>query len=267
MSKLCFRNIHKVVILAGGFGTRISEESQYKPKPMIEIGGIPIILHIMRYYARYGFKDFIVCAGYKQEKIKEYFNNFFLYNSKQITFSKDEVRSVQSDEYDDWNVTVVDTGVGTLTGGRLKQVKDLIPDSEKFLMTYGDGLSDVDIGKLILFDERNQDALVTITGILPESRYGVLDIGKDGKVSSFREKSAADSKDWINGGFMVIDKKALDYIDGDEMFENSPLQKIASDGKLYCYKHYGKWQCMDTLRDKEKLEQEWANRPFWRNNG
>lgn len=254
----------QVVILAGGFGTRISEESQYKPKPMIEIGGIPMITHIMKWYAKYGYNDFIICAGYKQEKIKEYFSNFAINTAKSVTFPAYgfEPRLDGIDRiYEKFNIQIVDTGVGTLTGGRLKQIEPYIK-GDSFFMTYGDGLSDVDIYKL-----RQQHiaskAKVTLMGILPESRYGSLEIDDNNQVLSFREKSKMDSN-WINGGFMVLEKSALGFIAGDEMFEHEPLQRLFADGSLYCYKHFGKWACMDTLRDKERLEAEWATgKAFW----
>lgn len=268
----------QVVILAGGFGTRISEESQYKPKPMIEIGGMPIIIHIMKWYAKYGYNDFIICAGYKQEKIKEYFSNFAINTAKSVTFpaygdnSKSAMDTFSRFGYnpklegvdhifEKFNIQVVDTGVGTLTGGRLKQIAPYI-NGDRFLMTYGDGLCDVDINKL--YEQHiNSNAKVTLTGILPESRYGTLELNEANQVLSFREKSKMDSN-WINGGFMVIEKSSLDYIEGDVMFEHEPLQKLFTDGNLYCYKHSGNWACMDTLRDKERLDAEWATgKAFW----
>jgi len=243
----------KVVLLAGGFGTRISEESQYKPKPMIEIGGKPILWHIMKWYSKFGHNDFIICCGYKQEVIKNYFANYYLYNSDvTFDFSKNGEITVHSDHTENWKVTVVDTGLNTLTGGRLKRIGKFLNHDEPFLMTYGDGVGDVDINAVIDFHNRS-NTLATLTGVLPEGRFGVMDI-KDNKILSFREKSKTDMG-WINGGFMVLNPKVLDYITGDEiMFEREPLESLASDGQLSCYKHYGFWQCMDTLRDKEKLD-------------
>lgn len=257
----------KVVILAGGFGTRITEESQYKPKPMIEIGGIPILVHIMEYYASFGHKDFIICAGYKQEKIKEYFLNSDVYDAKAVQYYNGRVMPRGTSAHSDWNVTVVDTGVGTLTGGRLKKIEEYLNPNEPFFMTYGDGLSNVDLDELLDFHYTHQmEGAVTMTGIKPDSRYGVLDIEGD-KVKAFREKSQQDA-DWINGGFMVIEPTALSAIVGDVMFEGEPLEAIAKAGLLYCYKHTGKWQCMDTLRDKQKLEAEYeTGHPFWEMNG
>ena len=243
----------KVVLLAGGFGTRISEESQYKPKPMIEIGGKPILWHIMKWYSKFGHNDFIICCGYKQEVIKNYFANYYLYNSDvTFDFSNNGEITVHSDHTENWKVTVVDTGLNTLTGGRLKRIGKFLNHDEPFLMTYGDGVGDVDINAVIDFHNRS-NTLATLTGVLPEGRFGVMDI-KDNKILSFREKSKTDMG-WINGGFMVLNPKVLDYITGDEiMFEREPLESLASDGQLSCYKHYGFWQCMDTLRDKEKLD-------------
>lgn len=248
----------RVVLLAGGFGTRISEESQYKPKPMIEIGGMPILWHIMKYYSSYGFNEFVICAGYKQEYIKEWFSNYFIHTSDiTFDFTQDNQTIIHNKHSEPWKVTVVDTGLNTMTGGRIKRVLDYI-DEESFFMTYGDGVSDVDLG-MLLNTHQNNDSLVTMTAIQVESRYGCIDITDDGHVDSFREKSQSDGS-WINGGFMVIDKAALDYVSDDsEMFERAPMEKIATAGKLSCYKHDGFWQCMDTLRDKQKLEGLWES--------
>lgn len=252
----------RVVILAGGYGTRITEESQYKPKPMVEIGGKPILVHVMEYYASYGHTDFVICAGYKQERIKEYFLNADVYSARAVQYYNGRVMPQYSSDHRNWNVTVVDTGVGTLTGGRLERIGQYLDQSEPFLMTYGDGLSNVDLDALVAFHKSNP-ALVTMTGIRPDSRYGVLTISDQGRVESFREKSKEDV-DWVNGGFMVIEPGALSYIQGDEMFEGAPLERIAAAGGLFCYKHAGKWQCMDTLRDKQGLEAEFATgHPFW----
>lgn len=243
----------KVVILAGGFGTRISEESQFKPKPMIEIGGKPILWHIMKWYSKFGHNEFIVCGGYKQEVIKNYFANYNLYNSDvTFDFSNNGKITVLCDNSEDWKVTVVDTGLNTMTGGRIKRVAKYLNPNESFLMTYGDGVADVNINECIEFHEKNK-TLVTLTGVLPEGRFGVMDIN-DNKIESFREKSKMDMG-WINGGFMVLEPKVLKYISGDDMpFEKDPLETLAAEGQLSCYKHKGFWQCMDTLRDKEKLE-------------
>ena len=243
----------KVVILAGGFGTRISEESQFKPKPMIEIGGKPILWHIMKWYSKFGHNEFIICGGYKQEVIKNYFANYYLYNSDvTFDFSNNGKVTVHSDHTEDWKVTVVDTGLNTLTGGRIKRIGKYLNPDESFLMTYGDGVSDVDINACIDFHNKSK-TIATLTGVLPEGRFGVMDIKGD-KIDSFREKSKTDMG-WINGGFMVLEPKVLDCINGDSTpFEREPLESLAAEGQLSCFKHYGFWQCMDTLRDKEKLE-------------
>lgn len=248
----------KVVILAGGLGTRITEESHLRPKPMIEIGEEPILWHIMKIYSYYGFNEFVICAGYKQHIIKEWFANYFLHNSD-ITFDftkgSNEMQ-VHNHVAEPWKVTIVDTGLNTLTGGRIKRVKKYI-GNEKFMMTYGDGVSDVDIRKVLAFHEE-QGGICTLTAVQPEGRFGVLDI-EESKIRSFREKSKSDMG-WINAGFMVLEPQIFDYIDGDEtVFEQKPLEKLALNEELNCYKHDGFWQCMDTMRDKEKLETLWIN--------
>ncbi len=242
----------KAVILAGGFGTRISEESHLKPKPMVEVGGMPILWHIMKWYSKFGINEFIICAGYKQNVIKEFFANYYLHKAD-VTFDFEHGGKIitHADHSEKWHVTVVDTGLNTLTGGRIKRVKDYI-GGEPFLMTYGDGVSDVDVNAVIEF-HRAHGHLATLTGVQPEGRFGVMDMEGD-SILSFREKSKEDMG-WINGGFMVLEPKVLDYIDGDNiMFEREPLERLANDGQLDCYKHEGFWQCMDTLRDKERLE-------------
>lgn len=254
----------KAVILAGGFGTRISEESHLRPKPMIEIGGKPILWHVMKHYFSYGVKDFIILAGYKQQIIKEYFSNYFLHTSD-ITFdfsSRDQVQIVHKRNAEDWRVTIVDTGLNTMTGGRVKRVKDYLADDEPFFLTYGDGVSDVDLNALLEFHRRH-GKIATITGIRPEGRFGMLDMDSDA-IRSFREKSASDTG-WINGGFMVMNPAVLDYIEGDEtVLERTPLETLANRGELMCYRHEGFWKCMDTLRDKEALEAKWkaGNAPW-----
>lgn len=242
----------KVVLLAGGFGTRISEESYMKPKPMIEIGGMPILWHIMKWYSRFGLNEFVICAGYKQHIIKEWFANYFIHTSDvTFDFMSDNQLIVHKKHVELWKVTVVDTGLNTMTGGRIKRVQDYV-GNETFMMTYGDGLSDVDIQKLLDF-HRLQGNKLTLTGVRPEGRFGVMDIDGN-KIRSFREKSTQDSG-WINGGFMVMEPSVFDYIKDDTtVFERDPLEKLADEGEMVCYKHYGFWQCMDTLRDKEKLE-------------
>lgn len=246
----------KVVLLAGGLGTRISEESQYKPKPMVEIGGMPILWHIMKEYSYYGHNDFIVCAGYRQEVIKEWFANYFIHHSDiTFDFTVGNKVIVHREHSEPWKVTVVDTGLNTYTGGRLKRIKNYIGD-ETFMMTYGDGVCDVDINKLIE-QHKKEGRLGTLTAVLPEGRFGVMDM--DGsQIKSFREKSKTDMG-WINGGYMVLEPEVLDYIDGDTtIFEREPLEELAERNQLISYKHFGFWQCMDTMRDKQKLEELWS---------
>ena len=255
----------KVIILAGGFGTRISEESHLKPKPMIEIGGMPIIWHIMKLYFHYGFNDFVICAGYKQYVIKEYFSNYFLHKSD-ITYDFTDGKHnmvIHNNFAEPWKVTVVDTGLNTMTGGRIKRVKKYI-GNEPFMVTYGDGVSDVNVKKLIEF-HNSHGKLMTLTGVKPEGRFGVMDFSDDNYVRSFREKSKADSG-WINGGFLVCNPEVIDYINDDTiMLEREPMEKLATEGQLMCYKHYGFWQCMDTMRDKEKLDMLWSkNEAPWK---
>lgn len=254
----------KAVILAGGFGTRISEESQFKPKPMIEIGGMPILWHIMKLYSHYGVNEFIICAGYKQHVIKEWFADYFLHTSDiTFDFTQDDKIIVHNKRAENWKVTVVDTGLHTMTGGRLKRVRNFIGD-EPFFMTYGDGVSDIDINSLLEY-HKNHGKLATMSAIKPESRFGVLDLSSDNEVKAFREKSETDSG-WINAGFMVLDPKVLDYVKDDTiMFEREPLEQLAKDRQIMCWKHNGFWQCMDTLRDKEKLEMLWnSNKAPWK---
>lgn len=247
----------KVVILAGGFGTRISEESHLKPKPMIEIGEMPILWHIMKQYSHFGFNDFVICAGYKQSVIKEWFANYFIYTSD-ITFDfvKGNEIIVHNRHSEPWKVTIVDTGINTMTGGRIKRIKEYV-NNETFFLTYGDGVSDVDLNNLLDFHKKN-GKLATITVVQPEGRFGYIETKND-QVLSFREKSHADTG-WINAGFMVLEPGVIDFIYGDaSVFEREPMELIANKGQMVCYKHYGFWQCMDTLRDKEKLERIWAS--------
>lgn len=252
----------KVVILAGGFGTRISEESYLKPKPMIEIGELPIIVHIMKIYASQGFNDFIICAGYKQRIIKDYFANYFLYNND-VTFDmQSNKRIVHNTSNDNWKVTVVDTGLTTQTGGRIKRVQKYI-GNETFLLTYGDAVGDIDIVKL-LESHTNSRKVATMSVYNFGQSKGVIDLRKDGTVNAFREKSDYDG-DLINIGFMVLEPEIFNYIDGDDVsFEKTPLNELAKKGKLNAYVHKGFWQCMDTLREKEKLEALWntGNAPW-----
>lgn len=254
----------KVVILAGGYGTRISEESHLKPKPMIEIGGKPILWHIMKHFSAYGHNQFIICAGYKQYYIKEFFANYFLHNSD-VTFdfsSKDSI-TVHSNYSEPWKVTVVDTGLDTMTGGRLKKVKNYIND-ETFFLTYGDGVSNVDLNELLTF-HLSKKKLLTMTSIQPEGRFGILDIDNNDVVKSFREKSKEDVG-WINGGYMVVEPRFIDYIESDStVLEKTPFETISKINELVTYRHHGYWQCMDTLRDKQKLESLWnSNLAPWK---
>lgn len=247
----------KVVILAGGFGTRISEESLYKPKPMIEIGEKPILWHIMKEYSYYGYNDFIICAGYKQYYIKEWFSDYFLHNSN-ITFDftngKNEMH-VLDQHCEPWKVTVVDTGLNTMTGGRIKRIQPLV-NNEPFMMTYGDGVCDVDISKLVEFHKAH-GKIATLTAVVQDQEKGVLDIGNDNTVHAFREKSRSDGA-FINAGYMVLNPEIFDYIDGDDcVFEKEPMRKLTANNELMSYMHKGFWQCMDTIREKELLERIW----------
>jgi glucose-1-phosphate cytidylyltransferase len=244
----------KVVLLAGGFGTRISEESQFKPKPMIEIGGMPILWHIMKEYAHYGHNEFIICAGYKQEYIKEWFANYFLHNSD-VSFDfrngKNEM-TVHHSNLEPWKVTVVDTGYNTMTGGRIKRVQEYV-GNEPFMMTYGDGVCDVDINKLLKF-HKSHGKIATLTAVKMAQEKGVLNIGEDNSVRAFREKNIGDGAP-INAGYMVLEPAIFDYIEGDSTnFEKGPLTRLADEGQLMSYIHEGFWQCMDNIREKNMLE-------------
>lgn len=244
----------KVVILAGGLGSRITEESHLRPKPMIEIGENPILWHIMKYYSYYGFNDFIICCGYKGYVIKEYFADYYLHRSDiTFDFSNNNEMTIHNNIAEPWKVTLVDTGVNSQTGARLKRVQKYI-GNERFMLTYGDGVSDVDINELIKYHENNKKT-VTMTAIQPGGRFGVLDIGNENLVNRFTEKSKEDGG-WVNGGFMVLEPRIFEYLndDPDLVFERAPLEKAASDGELIAYKHNGFWQCMDTMRDKINLE-------------
>lgn len=244
----------KVVILAGGLGTRISEESHLKPKPMIEIGGQPILWHIMKEYSHYGFNEFIICAGYKQQVIKEFFRTYYLYRSDiTFDFTQGNVREIHNNVAEPWKVTIVDTGLNTMTGGRIKRVKDYI-GNEPFMLTYGDGVCDVNIQELLEFHKKG-NKLATMTAIQPGGRFGTLEIGKDGSIERFAEKRKEDGG-WINGGYMVLEPEVIDYIDGDATtFEREPLERLSNEGQLQAYKYNGFWQCMDTMRDKQQLEE------------
>lgn len=252
----------KAVILAGGLGTRISEESHLKPKPMIEIGGKPILWHIMKIYSHHGINDFVICLGYKGYIIKEYFANYFLHMSD-VTFDmRTNQMQVHQEHAEPWRVTLVDTGEHSLTGGRLKRVKDYIGD-ETFCFTYGDGVADIDITQL-LTHHRDNGKSATVTAIQPPGRYGALNI-QNGVVQNFKEKPAGDGS-WINGGFFVLEPIIFDLIDNDKSsFEGEPLIKLAKQNQLSAYQHHGFWQAMDTLRDKNQLEALWQSKtPPWK---
>ena len=247
----------KVVILAGGFGTRISEESHLKPKPMIEIGEQPILWHIMKQYSHYGFNEFVICLGYKAYAIKEYFSDYFLHTSD-VTFDLAKNEMTVHDNYSEpWKVTLIDTGLNTMTGGRVKRIQPYV-DNEPFMLTYGDGVSDVNIAKLLEFHQTH-GKLATMTAINVGQRFGVLDIDENNTIQAFREKNDNDGG-MINAGFMVLQPEIFDYISGDStVFEKEPLESVAKQGELMAYKHEGFWQCMDTQRDKQKLEELWAS--------
>jgi glucose-1-phosphate cytidylyltransferase len=248
----------KAVILAGGLGTRISEETHLKPKPMIEIGGMPILWHIMKIYSHYGINDFVICCGYKGYIIKEYFANYFLHMSD-ITFDlANNSMEVHQLKAEPWKVTLVDTGNETMTGGRLKRVAPYLTPNESFCLTYGDGVSDVNIGDLVAFHEAH-GLQATITATYPPGRFGALDILDNNKVASFKEKPKGDGG-MINGGFFVLSPKVIHLVDGDHtLWEREPLENLAEGGQLAAFQHPGFWQPMDTLRDKTYLEELWAS--------
>ncbi|MFC1566313.1 glucose-1-phosphate cytidylyltransferase [bacterium] len=246
----------KVLILAGGFGTRLSEETDIRPKPMVEIGGKPILWHIMKMYSNYGFNEFVVLLGYKGYYIKEYFSNYFLHQSDMTIDLVNNDMQIHKHKCEPWKITLLDTGNNTLTGGRILRAKEYV-NNERFMLTYGDAVADVDIGQLAKFHE-NHGKLITITSIQPEGRFGKLDIANDNKILSFAEKTKGDGA-WINGGFFVCEPKVFDYIkDGDNtIFERKPLEEMAKDNELYAYKHEGFWKCMDNLNDKNELNSIW----------
>lgn len=253
----------KVVLLAGGFGTRLSEETQVRPKPMVEIGGRPILWHIMKIYTAHGLTDFTICCGYRGEVIKEYFANYFVHESD-IRFHMQENRvEILGNHADPWTVTLVDTGAETMTGGRIKRIMSYI-GKDTFCCTYGDGVSDVNIRELIAF-HREHRSLATLTAVQPPGRFGVFSLEPDQvRVASFKEKPAGGSG-WINGGFFVLEPGVADYIDGDEtVFEHEPLERLAAEGQLAAYRHRGFWQNMDSLRDKMFLERYWATTRPWK---
>ena len=243
----------KVVLLAGGFGTRISEESHLRPKPMIEIGGQPILWHIMKIYSYYGYNEFIICLGYKGYVIKEFFADYYLHTSD-VTFdlTKNEM-TVHNNYSEPWKVTLVDTGLNTMTGGRVKRIENYV-NNEPFLLTYGDGVADININELISF-HKDQGKIATITAIQPGSRFATLDIDDQCSVNSFKEKDLEDGG-WINGGFMVLQPEIFQYLEDDStVFERKPLETLAAQGQISAYKHKGFWQCMDTQREKVHLEE------------
>ncbi len=249
----------KVILLAGGYGTRISEESQFKPKPMVDLGGMPILWHIMKLYSHYGYNDFIICAGYKQHVIKEYFADYFLHTSD-ITYDFTNGRSeeiVHQSHVEPWKVTVVDTGLNTMTGGRVKRIQKYVGD-EPFMLTYGDGVCDVDISELVKFHKAH-GKLATLTTVTQKQQKGVLSIDAVGAVKSFREKQEGDGAP-INAGFMVLQPEVFDYLEGDQtVLEREPLERLVEEGQLMSYRHTGFWQCMDNIREKELLEKMWES--------
>jgi glucose-1-phosphate cytidylyltransferase len=242
----------KVLILAGGFGSRLSEETSLKPKPMIEIGEKPILWHIMKIYSFYGFNDFIILCGYKGYVIKEYFANYYRHNADMtVDMAKNSIE-YHRNHSEPWRVTLIDTGLETMTGGRIKRVKDYV-GNEPFMLTYGDGVADIDIIKLLAFHQ-SHGKYITMTSVQTEGRFGSLEIGKNNKVETFQEKPKGDGA-WINGGFFVCQPEVFNYIEGDKtLFERDPLEKLAADGQLFAFKHHGFWKPMDTLRDKIQLE-------------
>lgn len=243
----------KVVILAGGFGTRISEESYLKPKPMVEIGGKPILWHIMKYYSSFGFHEFVICCGYKQHVIKEWFADYYLHNSDiTFDFSQDNKMTVHNNVAEPWKVTLIDTGLNTMTGGRIKRIRDYV-NNEPFMLTYGDGVSNVDLNALLKFHQ-SHGKIATMTAVNIGQQFGVIEINKEGTIEKFREKNEGDGN-VINAGYMVLNPEIFDYIDGDDtVFEKTPLERLAAEGQLKAYMHPGFWKCMDTKRDKDMLE-------------
>lgn len=257
----------KTVIFAGGLGTRISEESHLRPKPMVEIGGKPILWHIMKIYQAHGFNEFIVCLGYKGYMIKEYFINYFYHNADITVDLANNQVNVHQANAEDLKVTLVETGLHTMTGGRLQKVKDYIGSDESFMLTYGDGVSDVNIKELVDF-HKSHDKIATVTTVQPAGKFGVLDTNEAGEVTSFVEKPKG-AGTWINGGFFVLDSKVFDYFEGKDMtpvmWEEDPMKALVADGQLVSYKHEGFWKCMDILRDKRDLERMWeSGSPAWK---
>lgn len=255
----------KVVLFAGGLGTRISEETDVRPKPMVEIGGKPILWHIMKIYSHYGFNDFIICLGYKGYVIKEYFMNYFLHNSDIKIDLENNNMEILGTRSENFKVTLVETGLNTKTAGRLQQVKKYI-GNEDFMLTYGDGVCDVNLDALIAFHKAN-NKIATVTSVQPEARFGGMDLAADGAVNSFREKAKVDAQ-WINGGFFVLKPEVFNYLNKDmnsTMWEDEPLERLTADNQLMAYKHGGFWKCMDALRDKIELNELWdSNTAPWK---
>lgn len=249
----------KAVILAGGLGTRISEESQLRPKPMVEIGGQPILWHIMKIYSKYKINDFIICGGYKVNVIKDYFANYFLYTSDvTFDFRNQNSMTIHRNKSEPWRVTIIDTGLNTMTGGRIKRIEEYVK-GETFMLTYGDGLSDVNLDELLNVHKKNK-GYVTLTAIQPEGRFGQISIDVVNRIDNFFEKPKGDGN-WVNGGFFVCEPEIFNYIDGDnDIWERQPIEKIAADKKLFAYKHIGFWRAMDTLREKNELEDLWTKK-------
>ena len=253
----------KVVILAGGLGTRLSEETDIIPKPIVEIGGYPIIWHIMKIYSTYGYNDFIVCLGYKGYMIKEYFANYFLHMSD-VTFNlKTGEMILQRSNSEDWKVTLIDTGLNTMTAGRIKRIKKFV-DNKTFMLTYGDGVSNINIERLVDFHKKHHK-YATLIAVQPPGKFGSLSFDNSDKLKNFTEKPAGDGS-WINGGFFVLEPEIFNYIEGDNIFwEREPLENLSNDGQLVAYKHNDFWKCMDTLRDKRELEEMWkSGNPPWK---
>ncbi|TRX04448.1 glucose-1-phosphate cytidylyltransferase [Flavobacterium gawalongense] len=253
----------KVVILAGGLGTRLSEETVLRPKPMVEIGGMPILWHIMKIYSSYGYNDFVICLGYKGYVVKEYFANYFMHKSDVTIDLKNNSVKVHESEAEPWTITLVDTGVNSMTGGRIKRIQKHI-GNEPFLLTYGDGVSDVNIKHLVAIHQKSRK-FCTVTSVQPSGRFGALDLGLDNNVNSFLEKPKGDGA-WINGGFFVCEPEVFDYIEGDStIFEKAPMERLAADGQMGAHLHEGYWKPMDTLRDKVELEESWeSNTAAWK---
>jgi glucose-1-phosphate cytidylyltransferase len=253
----------KVVILCGGMGTRLREETEYRPKPMIEIGEKPILWHIIKMYSSYGFNDFVICLGYKGYVIKEYFSNYFLHQSDVTMDLGKNKMEVHDSHAEQWRITLVDTGLNTMTGGRIKRIRKYV-GNEAFMLTYGDGVADINLNRLLAF-HKSHGRTATITAVQPSGRFGALDMDENDHVISFKEKPKGDNA-WINGGFFVLEANIFDYIEGDRtVWEREPLEYLAKEGELAAYRHTGFWQPMDTLRDKNQLDELWGSgKPPWK---